>query len=211
MSYNKCMKFVIQNLYEFIYHFKFLNEGIKMKDEDNFRFSTRLSNRHKIKLKLLRIKNRRLVETAIDEASSNTERYEKIVDYHFYKNRLKDVRYEIEKLQLEEDLLTGKIEELEVELRDSSEKLHEVKNPELRQAILIIQNALHRNKDIYVSDSLTDEQVIYNFVTDKSKLQFVNATFNAPYVPKLTDEERLDYLYKYVDMEKIRKTDFQLI
>ena len=177
------------------------------KEEDKFRFSTRLSDRHKVKLNLLRIKNRRLVETAIDEASSNTERFEKIVDYHYFKNRLKDVQYEIEKLQLEEDLLKEKVNQLEVELRDSSEKLNELKNPEEREAILIIQNALHRYRDEYVSDSVTDEEIIVNFVNDKPN--FINATFNKPYITIKGKEKRIEALVKYIDFEKIRKTKFE--
>ena len=176
-----------------------------MKDEDNYRFSTRLSKRHKIKLDLLKIKKRRLVETSIDEASSNTERFEKVIDYHLFKNRLKEVQYEIEKLQLEENLLKDKIELLEIELRDSSEKLNGLKVPEDRQAIKIVQKVLHRKRQLYLSERITEEQIIINFVKDNQ--EFINATFNAPYVTIKGNEEIIKALVKYIDFEKIKKTD----
>lgn len=174
-----------------------------MVDEDNYRFSTRISDIHKIKKSKLKIKNRRLVETAIDEAYADIEKYEKIIEYHYYKNKLLEVDYAINKLFSEKDMIKNHLEELEYELGEGSDKVNEIKSPELRQAISIVQNAIFNKKQLYISDTLSNEQIVDNFVEDHK--EFINATFNEPYVPKLSDEERKEHLYKYIDFEKLRK------
>lgn len=174
-----------------------------MVDEDNYRFSTRISDIHKIKKSKLKIKNRRLVETAIDEAYADIEKYEKIIEYHYYKNRLLQVDYELNKLFSEKDMIKSHLEELEYELEGDSDKVNEIKNPELREAINIVQNAIFNKRGLYISDRVSNEKIVDNFVKDHQ--EFINATFNAPYIPKLSDEERKEYLSKYIDFEKLRK------
>lgn len=174
-----------------------------MVDEDNYRFSTRISDIHKIKKSKLKIKNRRLVETAIDEAYADIEKYEKLIEYHYYKNRLIQVDYEINKLFSEKNMIKDHLEELEYELGEGSDKINEIKIPELREAITIVQNAIFNKKQLYISDRLSNEDIVNNFVKDHQ--EFINATFNAPYIPKLSEEERKEYLYKYIDFDKLRK------
>ena len=171
----------------------------KQEKKLNTRFSARMSNQCAIKLEKIKMPNRTLLETAINDAFARQDDYEKLADYYFYKEKLRQTEFELKELQAKKEMIIKEIKEIEIDLLENKKVIVKIRNPDLRNAIKIIQAILIRKRELYLSDKLSHDDMILNFINDNRQL--IDTTFLDNKLSGYSEKDIEDVLLEYLEIK----------
>lgn len=169
------------------------------KQKLNKRFSARMSEQCAIKLEKIKMPKRKLLETAINEAYANQEDYEKLAKYYYYKEKLRQTEFELKELQATKDMIINEIKNIELELLENKPTIVKIRNPDLRSAIKTIQAILIRRRELYLSDKLSHEDMILNFIADNKSV--IESTFRDNALTGYSEKDIKDVLLEYLEIK----------